>query len=128
MALAGIVCLIVGATWDMFFPINKNLWTSSFMLYAGGCSLILLAIFYFIIDVLEFKRWAFFFTVIGMNSILIYLSVIFIDWYYTAEGAFRWFAQLFGEHYYEVAITVCVIAIKWLFLLFMFRKKLFLRV
>jgi predicted acyltransferase len=128
LALAGIVCLIVGATWDMFFPINKNLWTSSFMLYAGGCSLILLAIFYFIIDVMEYKRWAFFFTVIGMNSILIYLSVKFIDWYYTAEGLFRWFAQLFGEHYYEVAIMACIIAIKWLFLLFMFRKKLFLRV
>ena len=128
LAIAGIICLIVGGTWDMFFPINKNLWTSSFMLYAGGCSLILLSIFYLVIDVLEYKRWAFFFTVIGMNSILIYLSVKFIDWEYTAVGLFRWFGQLFGKTYYEVAIVVCVILVKWLFLLFMFRKKLFLRV
>ncbi len=128
LAIGGMICLIVGGTWDIFFPINKNLWTSSFMLYAGGCSLILLAIFYFIIDVLEYKRWAYFFTVIGMNSILIYLSVEFIDWYYTAEGLFRWLGQLFGEKYYELAILACVLVVKWLFLLFMFRKKLFLRV
>ena len=128
LAIAGIICLIIGGSWDMFFPINKNLWTSSFMLYAGGCSLILLAIFYFAIDVLEQKNWAFFFTVIGMNSILIYLSEKFIDWYFTAEGLFRWFGQLFSEHYYEFAILVCLVLIKWLFLLFMYRKKLFLRV
>lgn len=128
IAIGGIICLIVGSTWDMTFPINKNLWTSSFMLYAGGCSLILLAIFYFIIDVMEYKRWAFFFTVIGMNSILIYLSVKFIDWYYTAEGLFRWLGQLFGENYYEVVIVACVILVKWLFLRFMYRHKLFLKV
>ena len=128
LALAGIICLIIGGSWDMFFPINKNLWTSSFMLYAGGCSILLLAMFYYIIDVLDYKSWAFFFTIIGMNSILIYLSDKFIDWYFTAENLFRWFGQLFNERYYELAIIACFVLIKWLFLLFMYRKKLFLRV
>jgi predicted acyltransferase len=128
LALAGLVCLIIGAAWDTFFPINKNLWTSSFMLYAGGCSLLMLAIFYFIVDVMEFKRWAFFFTVIGMNSILIYMSVKFINWHYTTEGLFRWFGQIFGENYYELVMAACIILVKWLFLRFMYRHKLFLRV
>ncbi len=128
LALAGIICLIIGGSWDIFFPINKNLWTSSFMLYAGGCSLLLLAIFYYIIDVLEYKRWAFFFTIIGLNSILIYLSVKFIDWDYTSEGLFRWLAQLSGETYYATVIAVGVIVVKWAFLRAMYHYKVFLRV
>lgn len=128
LGIIGIICLIIGGTWDLVFPINKNLWTSSFMLYAGGCSILLLAIFYFVIDVMKYKRWAFFFTIIGLNSILIYMSGKFIDWEYTAEGFFRWFAQLFGENYYGVVIAACVILVKWLFLRFMYQYKLFLRV
>ena len=128
LTIAGFICLIIGTLWNIDFPINKNLWTSSFMLYAGGCSILLLAVFYFVIDVLEYKRWAFFFTIIGLNSILIYLSVKFIDWQYTTEGLFRWFGQLFGESYYEVVIAACIILVKWLFLRFMYQKKLFLRV
>lgn len=128
LAIAGLLCLIVGGAWGLFFPINKNLWTSSFMLYAGGCSLLLLAIFYFIIDVLKYQRWAFFFTIIGLNSILIYMSVKVIDWYYSAEGLFKWLGQLFGEHYYGVVIALAVIAVKWVFLRAMYHYKIFLRV
>ncbi|RYU94766.1 acyltransferase family protein [Emticicia agri] len=128
LALAGVVCLIVGGFWDLFFPINKNLWTSSFVLYVGGCSLLLLAIFYYIIDVLGFRRWAFFFTVIGMNSILIYMSVKFINWYYTSKGLFQWLGDIVGEDYYGVVIAAGVIAVKWVFLKFMYDRKIFLRV
>ncbi len=128
LALAGIICLIIGGTWDLFFPINKNLWSSSFVLYVGGCSLLMLAIFYYIIDVLGYRRWAFFFTVIGMNSILIYMSVKFINWSYTSRGLFQWLGDLVGENYYGVIIAAGVIAVKWLFLKFMYDKKIFLRV
>ncbi len=128
LALAGVVCLIVGGFWDLFFPINKNLWSSSFVLYVGGCSLLLLAVFYFVIDVLGYRRWAFFFMIIGVNSILIYMSGKFIDWYYTSKGVFQWMADLAGEHYYEVVLAGGIIAVKWGFLWFMYRNKIFLRV
>jgi predicted acyltransferase len=98
------------------------------MLYAGGCSLILLAIFYFIIDVLKYQRWAFFFTIIGLNSILIYMSVKVIDWDYASLGLFKWLGQLFGENYYGVVITLAVIGVKWAFLRAMYHYKIFLRV
>ena len=48
---AGLICLLLGYLWGLFFPINKNLWTSSFVLFAGGWSLLLLSVFYLIIDV-----------------------------------------------------------------------------
>ena len=90
MAVTGFILLVLAQVWNLDFPINKNMWSSSFVLYTSGFSLILLAIFYYIIDVLGYKRWAFFFRVIGMNSILIYISGHFIEWEYTTKGFFKW--------------------------------------
>lgn len=128
LLIFGIVFLLLAQIWNIVFPINKNLWTSSFVLCAGGISLILLAIFYYVIDVLGYKKWAFFFKVIGMNSILIYISGIFIDFHYTTNAFFQWLVQMINEPYKVVAFAICVVAIKWLFLYFLYKKKVFLRV
>ena len=63
---AGVVARFVVAILVRWLAINKNLWTSSFVLQAGGISLLLLSLFYYIIDVLGYRRWAFFFAVIGI--------------------------------------------------------------
>lgn len=128
MAVTGIICLLIGQIWNLDFPINKNLWTSSFVMYVGGWSLLLLSAFYYIIDVLGYTKWAFFFKVIGMNSILIYISGRFIDWEYTSNGFFRWLFQLTGEPYIDVVKAVCFVLVQWAFLYFLYRKKAFLRV
>lgn len=128
LALFGIGAFCIGTVWDIFFPVNKNLWTSSFTMYVGGISILLLALFYYIIDVLGYQKWAFPFSIIGMNSILIYMSDKFIDWYGTTENFFKWFGQLFPEKFYEAAIFAMLIFLKWLFLWFMYKKKIFLRV
>jgi len=128
MAVTGIVFLGLAHLWNLDFPINKNLWSSSFVLNVGGYSLILLALFYYIIDVLGYKKWAFFFKVIGMNSILIYMSGRFINWQYTTNGFFNWLGQLVGDPWNLVVMAICYVMIKWLFLYFMYRKKIFLRV
>ena len=128
MAVTGIVFLGLAHLWNLDFPINKNLWSSSFVLNVGGYSLILLALFYYIIDVLGYKKWAFFFKVIGMNSILIYVSGRFINWQYTTNGFFNWLGQLVGDPWNLVVMAICYVMIKWLFLYFMYRKKIFLRV
>ncbi|UEG52480.1 DUF5009 domain-containing protein [Mucilaginibacter daejeonensis] len=70
---AGAGLLVAGLLWGQLFPINKTLWTSSFVLYAGGWSILLFALFYGIIDVAGFSKWSQPFAWIGMNSILIYL-------------------------------------------------------
>jgi predicted acyltransferase len=128
LIIAGVVSLIAAQLWNLDFPINKNLWTSSFVLHAGGISLVLLSIFYYIIDVLHYTRWAFFFVVIGMNSILIYLSDDFIKWRYTTEALFKWLVQLTGQPYDIVVLAICMVTVKWMFLYFLYRKKVFLRV
>jgi predicted acyltransferase len=120
--------LIVAQIWALDFPINKNLWTSSFVMHVGGLSLLLLSVFYFVIDVRGYKTWAFFFRVIGMNSILIYISGHFINWQYMNNGFFKWLGQLVGDPFNDVVLALTYVGIKWLFLYFMYKKKVFLRV
>src|SRR5437588_11082693 len=106
LAMAGIICMGIAQLWNLDFPINKNLWTSSFVLHVGGISLLLLSLFYYVIDILGYKKWAFFFKVIGMNSILIYISGKFIDWHYTTNGLLKWLGQLAGDPYNAVIMAV----------------------
>lgn len=128
LAITGIIFLVLAQLWNFDFPINKNLWTSSFVLNVGGISLLLLSVFYYIIDVLGYKKWAFFFRVIGMNSILIYMSGRFINWEYSTNGFFQWLGQLVGDPYNVVVMAICYVMVKWAFLYFMYKKNVFLRV
>ncbi len=128
LAIAGVISILLALLWNLDFPINKNLWTSSFVLLVGGISLILLGLFYYIIDVLGYKKWAFFFRVIGMNSILIYMSGQFIGWEYANHGFFAWLGELIGDPFNAVALSITYVLVKWAFLYFMYKKKVFLRV
>ena len=128
LLMMGIVSLVLAQAWNLIFPFNKNLWSSSFVLHVGGYSLILLSIFYYIIDVRGYKRWAFFFSVIGMNSILIYMSDRFINWSYTANAIFGWLGQLAGDPLKIVLMACCYVLVKWIFLYVLYKKNIFLRV
>ena len=128
MALSGLIALVIAQVWNLDFPINKNLWSSSFVMQTVGLSLLLFALFYYVIDVLKYNQWTLFFQVIGMNSILIYISNKFIDWDYTVNAFFRWLEQLVGEPYSVLVIAVAIVIIKWVFLKFLYNKKVFLRV
>jgi len=128
LVLTGVILLVAAQIWNRVFPINKNLWTSSFVLQCGGISMLLMSLFYYIIDILGYKKWAFFFKVIGMNSILIYMSGRFINWSYTTNALFQWLGQLAGELYGPLVLVFCYLAVKWAFLYFLYQKKVFLKV
>lgn len=128
LALAAIALVAVGVLWNNLIPINKNLWTSSFVCVAGGISLALFALFYYIIDVLEWRRWAFFFKVIGVNSITIYLAQHFFDFSFTVKSLFGGMLSFLPSDYDNVAFWLCYIVLCWLFLYFLYRRKLFLKV
>lgn len=128
IAVGGLTSLGLAMIWNLDFPINKNMWSSSFVLYTTGWNLLLFALFYFIIDVKGIQRWASFFKVIGMNSILIYMSGKFIQWGYTNKALFQWLGDLIGDPYNAVALAITAVAIKWIFLKFLYNKKLFLNI
>jgi predicted acyltransferase len=128
LASVGLISLLMAQVWNLDFPINKNLWSSSFVLQTVGFSLLFFALFYYVIDVLGYKKWAFMFQVIGVNSILIYLSEKFIEWEYTAKKLFDWVYQLAGEPMAPIFVAIAILLIKWLFLRLLYQKNLFLRV
>lgn len=128
MSIAGVALIALAFVWHLDFPLNKNLWSSSYVLLTTGLSLLLFAIFYYIIDVQGYRKWTFFFRVIGMNSILIYISWRFINWDYTANACFKWLIQLVGKPYDVVVMSICVIIVEWIFLYFLYKKKVFLKV
>ena len=79
LLLAGAVLVFLGNYWGEHFPVIKNLWTSSFVLLAGGWSLVVLGVFYMVVDWIGFKGWAMPFVWIGMNPIMIYLLSSVVD-------------------------------------------------
>jgi len=129
MGIAGGVALLIGWSWGTVFPINKNLWTSSFVMFAGGMSLLLLALFYLIIDVWQFRRWAFFFVVIGMNSITIYmLQRGIINFNSSRDFFFGGLINSFSENWQPLITAICYTTVCWVFLYILYRKKIFLKV
>jgi len=126
---AGIISLIIGKLWSYNFPIIKNLWTSTFVLFAGGWSLILLGVFYLVIDVWGYKTWAFPFVVIGLNSITIYLlRAGIMDFWQMGEYFFGGIAHFFSEHAQAVIISLGAVLAMWTVLYILYRNKIFLKI
>ncbi len=126
---AGIASLLLGLLWGTFFPINKSLWTSSFVLYAGGWSLMLLGVFYLVTDVWRVRKWAFFFVVIGMNSITIYvLQHRILRFDIIRDFFLKGIYDLSPSGLQPFISSLGYIAVVWLFLWFLYRKKIFLKV
>jgi predicted acyltransferase len=128
MVIAAGVFFLLAYLIGLSFPINKKLWSSSFVFQTAACSILLLAIFYLIIDIWKFRRWAFFFAVIGMNSITIYMATGIIDFWHTSEYIFGGFARWAGEAWVIFILATAVVLIEWGFLYFLYRKRIFLKV
>jgi len=128
MALAAVGLMMIGLGWNVFFPINKNLWTSSFVCFVGGLSLLLFTLFYLVIDVLKYRKWTTFFVVIGVNSIAIYMAHALIDFDFTTKFLFGSFIGLFASNLEPLLHAIAFFVVSWLFLYFLYKKKIFFKV
>jgi predicted acyltransferase len=72
--VAGVVSVFLGWAWNSFFPINKALWTSSYVLFTGGLALQFLAFCYWLIDIKGYRKWAWPFEIFGVNAIALYVG------------------------------------------------------
>ena len=124
----GVFCLVAGFALSLLFPVNKKLWSPSFVLVVGGISFALFALFYWIIDVRGWRKWSFFFTVIGMNSITIFMAQRIVNFSSASGFLFGGLASLFPEVWAKVVMQVGYIAVCWLFLYFLHRKGVYLKV
>lgn len=125
LLLAGSSLVVFALIVHFDFPINKKLASPSFTLLAGGISVISLALFYWIIDVKDFTRWAFFLIVVGANSIAIYIITSLINFNVIAN-VFVGGLDFGKAQTLAVAITATTIA--WLLLYYLYKQKIFLKI
>jgi len=130
---AGVALVVLGHLWGLQFPIIKNIWTSSFVLVTGGYSLLLLGLFYAVIDVQGRKAWSTMFVWIGANAILLYMLNNLIEYQAIARKLVGGDIQTFFDTHLTygagsfvrvaVALTIVVALARWLY-----QRKIFVRV
>lgn len=128
LVIGGFAGIVVALLWNTVFPINKHLWSSSFICLTAGLASLSLALFYWIIDVMGYVRWSFFFRVIGMNSLLIYLVMRFVDLNESSRLLFSGIYKYAGEKWMDVFNALGALIIVWLFLYFLYKKRIFIKV
>jgi predicted acyltransferase len=145
LSMTGILLIVVGLLWDFAFPINKKLWTSSYVLLAGGLSMLIFTLCYYVVDVLGKKSWGQFFKVFGTNAILAYLIseflILFLNEFIHINEAkdivlngqeiiFRYgFALWFGEtDFASLLFALAYMFVCWLMVYVFYRKKVFLKI
>lgn len=126
--IGGIILAFLGFLINPLFPINKNLWTSSFVLLTGGLSSMLLAVFYWIIDMRGHHIPAFPFMIIGMNSIFIYLAARFISFDKISYWIVSNFSLIPLGRGQTLAAVMVGLLLEWLLLLWLYHRKIFLRI
>ena len=120
--------ITIGVLWNFVFPVNKHLWSSSFIMLTSGMAFAILALFYWIIDVKGYQKWAFFFRIIGLNSLVIYLAVRFVDFNGSSRLLFAGIYKHAPENWHEVYNALGGFVLVWLFLYFLYRHKIFVKV
>jgi predicted acyltransferase len=127
LALLGLAAVIIGTLWSFSFPMIKRVvWSSSYVTFACGWSLLLLALFYWVIDVQGFRKWALFFVVIGMNAITIYFLQSIVPF---GEMA-KLFVQGIHDHsgvLQPLVLPLGALTLKWLLLWLLYRHSIFFR-
>src|SRR5574338_444606 len=132
MFVVGAVCVAVGWVWNPFFPINKALWTSSYVLFTGGLALQFLSMCYWLIDIKGYRRWAKPFEIFGVNAIALYVGAgIMADLFGVSRigdtplGAWiydKGFASWLSEMNASLAFAIAFVLV-WLFLMWLLWRR-----
>ncbi len=139
LVAGGVAGIVLGEVVGLGFPINKNLWSSSYVLFTAGYAMLVLTVCYWLIDVKKWLGWTMPFLVFGMNSILAYavaslfakvMEMISVGneslWGWLYNG---WFAPYAADpRNASLAFAICFVAMNWLVMLVFYKKKIFLKV
>lgn len=139
LLILGVAGITLGLLWSIWLPINKSLWTSSFVIYSAGYFCFALALFVWLVDIKQFKRLAQPFIIYGSNSIFIYMlapfwvhAYLFIPMqdeggnFYSA--LFGWLAQVFPPAMASLVFALLHVLLFWFISLLLYRNKIFIKV
>lgn len=139
----GAILPALSLIWDLAFPINKNIWTSSFVFYTGGVALLFLGVVYWLVDVLSYKGWIKPFRVYGVNPLFAYIisgviaKLAYLISWETASGDTQtvkgwiydnfflsWLSPYNASLDYALLNVLVVLAVVWV----LYRKRIFIKV
>ena len=138
MMMVGCALVFMALWWDLFFPINKKLWTSSFVMHTVGIDLLVLPILIFIIDIAGKTKWTYFFQTFGRNTLFIYLVsevfVILLGTFKVGEQtAYNWvalniFEKTLGGYNGSLGFALWIMLTCWVVGYAMDRRKIYVKV
>jgi len=134
MLTYGVMAVVLGLIWGLFFPINKALWTSTFVLYAGGWATIALGICYWLIDVQGHKRFTKPFVAFGANAITAYILSDFVPHYFnkiSIGGSSIYqlaFASNFTPFNASVLYAIMLVLLIWVLMWILYLRKIIIKV
>lgn len=137
LLLAGIVLIFIALCWDLFFPINKKIWTSSFVMVTTGIDLLVLAVLVFVLEIKQKRSWTYFFEVFGRNPLAIYiLSIVLIkiSWLIkigdnSLQGAvYGFFKGFLDPSHASFLFAISFMLLNWLAGYGLDRRKIYLKV
>jgi len=133
MFVVGAICVALGWAWNPFFPINKALWTSSYVLFTTGLALEFLALCYWVIDIQGYRRWAWPFEVFGVNALALFvgtgLMVKLMGLWHMQGWIFHnlflsWAQPINASLFYAIAFILLWLFFMWL----LYRKQIYIKV
>jgi predicted acyltransferase len=132
LLLAGLASVLLGHLWGLQFPVIKKIWTSSYVLVAGGYSAMLLGLFYLIVDVWKYQKWCQPFVWIGMNSITVYLANNIINFdrlglRLAGGDVKRWLDHAVAAGFGDLVVALAGLGLGIWLCHFLYRRKIFLR-
>jgi len=142
MAVFGALLIVLGFIWSFIFPINKALWTSSYVLFTGGIATLFLSLLFWIIDIKNWQKWAFPLVIFGTNSIFVFVGSglwvkTILRTKFNLEGEVvsgysylynTIFKPLAGDLNASLLFALFHIFIWWLILAWLYRKKIFIKI
>lgn len=143
MFVTGYILILIGIIWDMWFPINKYIWTSSYVLFMGGMALNFLAFCYYLIEIKNIRWWTQPFLVFGMNAIASFflsslvaktLNIINVkDFNGESISLKGYIFKNFFEPYFEpinasLAFAICYVFFWYLIMLIFYKRRIFIKV
>lgn len=138
MMIAGSVLILIALTWDMVFPINKKLWTSSFVLHTVGIDLLMLAVLIFVFEISKVKKGSYFFLVFGRNPLFIYFTseIFLILMFMISVGdtsLWGWIFNNIFKHIFSPTFGSFLMAFTWMLVNWLMgyaldRRKIYIKV
>jgi predicted acyltransferase len=137
LLLAGVLLLFAAYCWNLSFPVNKKLWTSSFVLHTVGLDCIIISVIIYIINFKHKTNWTYFFEAFGRNPLFIYLLseiAAILLWFFKIEklSLYQWIYQTIfihaGAYFGSLLFAVSFMLFCWLIGYILDKKKIYVRV